>query len=242
MDEDLSAALSVSRVAIDRVLDDLPEIRLEARRIITRELGLSPTPEQLQTLDSMAHGVAGRGPLRELLRAALALRLVADRALEELLDAPELDAERIHAAAALLPRLGMEIDAIEESVRCTLDGLAPADRECLLQVSHALIPARDLLIAGEVLAPRLELIALAGKHGDLTAAVPTLSDQDVALVATAVAPNESWSDGACRVCINALAMRTVIDDDLASWAISREVQGDDAGKPGTRGWSQARLR
>ena len=234
-------ALASVRADVDRVLDELPEIRQEARRVITRELKFSPTPEQLQMIDSMAHGKAGEGPLQESLRSILALRLVATHALEELLNVPELGAERIRQAGELMPSLVTAVRYMEEGVRSGQDGLAPADRDCLLQTAQALLPSRDLLTTGAVLAPRLELLALAGKQDELITAVPQLTDEDVALVRSAVASGEDWTDGACRVCINALTLRTLIEDDLASWKMSRDVTQGDPLAPGTREWSLAGL-
>ena len=234
-------ALTRSRIEVDRVLDELPNIRQEARRVITRDLSFCPDPEQLRMIDSMAHGRAGKGPLRESLRSILALRLVATQAVDELLDATTLDPQRIRRAGELMPPLTTAVRYMEEGVRANVKELPPDDRDCLLQTAQALIPSRESLITGAVLAPRLELLALAGAQDELKAAMPQLTDDDIALVHDFLSSETESTGGASRVCINALTLRTIIEDDLVSWEMLHGVSEGNPEATGSREWSLARL-
>lgn len=215
-------AFTRCRGEVDRVLDELPEIPQEARRVITRDLSFSPTHEQLRMIDTMAHRTAGKGVLRDRLRSILALRLVAMHALEELLDRPRIDGTRIRRAVDLMPSLVTAIHNMEETLRAELKHLYPADRDCLLQTAHAMLPSKEWITTGDVLAPRLELLALAAQQGDLGKAAPLLTDDEIALIRSALASGEDDTEETSRICINALTLRTIIEDDVASWEVSRE--------------------
>ena len=70
--------LDRTRTEVDRVLLEMPDNRLEARRVITGEWGFVPRPEELQTIAKIAHEPIGQGPLRKLSRKTLSLRVLVD--------------------------------------------------------------------------------------------------------------------------------------------------------------------
>ena len=62
---------------VDRVLAVMPEIPLEARRLITRELGFDPDTATLETVIQIAHETPPRSSIRRFARTALALLVLA---------------------------------------------------------------------------------------------------------------------------------------------------------------------
>jgi DNA-binding phage protein len=211
----LDQCLAETRAVVDRVLDTLPERRLEARRTITRELEIDPGAEELQTIERIAHAEAGKGEQRELSRLALTARIVADREIRELLDASQLDVTRMSRSAELMPGLLHTVTELENEVRNRADSLRDAEQDFLLQVGHSLVPAAEPLIAATVLAPRLLLFVRAAAQDDPRSCVPTLAETDVALIRAAT--HGELADDASRFSINALALRTLIEEDLVAW-------------------------
>jgi hypothetical protein len=112
---------------VDDVLAEMPESRLEARRVITREWGLDPTPDELQTIVKVAHDPsAQRGVQRELARAALAARVFVDRELRRLLECMPLDAAGIRETAETLPELSKAVEVLDDQLRSIGETAAPA--------------------------------------------------------------------------------------------------------------------
>lgn len=201
---------------IDLVLRSLPEDPGEARRVVTRELEIEPRPEELEAIAKIAHDPVGVGSVRELACTALALHILAERGVQELFESPAPSAEAIGRSALLMSGLLDTVNTLETEVQGRAGDWQPREREYLLEVVDALLPSAEPLIAGMVIAPRLlELIHAAG-HGDLRSAVPSLTDEEAALVTEQV-QGRGGRDGPGRPGINAVALRTVIDDDLASW-------------------------
>jgi hypothetical protein len=228
------AALGRTRAEVDRVLLEMPDNPSQARCVVTREWGFVPRPEELQTIAKIAHEPIGQGSLREMSRATLSLRVLVDQELRELLDAQALDARRLETVAAMLPELQRAVAALEFELRATLETQASAEREFLLQVGNALIPQHDALVAAEVLAPRLAELARAGDDAGLRAVAPELDEQEIACLSRAVRgpgdeEEERSGDAPSRVCIDALALATVIHDDLAEWNFALDGADADGG-------------
>ena len=99
----LSSLLEPLRLEIDRVLEQLPDTRLEARRVITREWGLDPTPKELRAIVQVAHEPAGQGSLRDTVRSTLALRILVDRELRQLFDPGQIESARLGGSRRACP-------------------------------------------------------------------------------------------------------------------------------------------
>jgi hypothetical protein len=219
------------RSCVDSALDGLPENRLEARRLITRALGLDPSAEELQTVVRLAHDPVGQGPLGNISRIALASRVIAERELLELFDAEELDSSRIARSAEVIPGLLRSVTALEELIRSKAETLSETERDFLLQVGGSLVPAREPLVAAAVLFPRLQFFAEAARAEDPRSAAPSLTDGDVALLKAANRAEAGPSDRSSRTCINAVALRAIIDEDLTEWkAMQDGGKADDGNK------------
>ena len=79
-------------------------------------------------------------------------------------------------------------DNVENQIRVAAEFADPGDREFLLQVG-VLLPSRDSLIAAEVLAPRLRLLANATGTDEVRSLAPTMNEEDLAIL-----------DAAARLC------------------------------------------
>jgi len=143
-----------TRDEVDRVLDTIPDNRIEARRAITREWGLDPTPDELKAIVRLAHDPAGEGEAQqELARRALATRIFVERQVRGLFDAPRLEAGKIRAITHALPEVWHAVQALDRQIDEVGQGLAPAERELLGAVGSALRPLGEILVAAEVIGP-----------------------------------------------------------------------------------------
>jgi len=221
---------------VDEVLSDMPESRLEARRVITREWGVDPTPAELQTIVRVAHDPgAQHGVQRELARAALAARVFVDRELRRLLDCMPLDAERIRETAETLPELSKAVEALDDQLRSIGETADQAERSFLHDVGRILIPIHGALVAAGVIAPHLERLAGAESEEEIRSAVPCLADAEVAVLAsvTATEPDPhrdaARSGNPSRLCVDAAVLSAVIRSDLA--VLSQEGEADAPVEP-----------
>jgi len=219
---DLASVLDDLRAEIDGLLDRIPDNKLEARRTITRELSLDPTPEELQTIVRIAHEPTDSSDVVDLSRQALALRVLVEREMQEVLDPRALDAAKLTRIAGRLPRLIEVRNLLEGRVAACVETLAQADRKYLRRVVGILIPPRESLVAAAVLTPRLALFAKGVADGDLGSLRPDLTDEEIELIETS-ARHEDATERPARVCLEALALRTILADDLAAWQALRDA-------------------
>jgi len=216
----LAAMLATLREQIERVLDEIPDNRVEARRMITRELGIDPTPEELRLIVGIGHGLPAEGSTRRLTSSALAVRLLADRQVARLFETESVDAEICHESVTLMAGLLAIVTTLERKLRVEAEQASSEERSFLLEIGQTFIPPRDTLLAGTVLAPRLELLAQARAEGRMWSAAPTLSEKEIELFYV--------GEQASRICINALAMRLILEDDLVAWQkLPTDVADDD---------------
>jgi len=224
----LASLLEPLRLGIDQVLDQMPDNRLEARRVITREWGLDPTPAELRAIVQVAHESAGQGSSRDTVRLALALRILVDRELRPLFDRGQIESADLAGITESIPLLLQAVEAIEDQLGALAETVDPDERDFLLQVGGALIPSRDSLTAAEVLAPRLELLASAESAEAIRLLVPSMNDEEFELLCatSAMGPEAGTTareSNPCSVCVAALVLRAVIEGDLAAWEETREA-------------------
>lgn len=215
---------------VDDVLSEMPDSRLEARRVITREWGLDPTPDELQTIVRLAHDPATqRGVQRELARAALAARIYVERELRRLLDGMPLDAKHIRKTAETLPDLSAAVEALDDQLRALGESAAQAERSFLQEVGRTLIPIHGALIAARVIAPHLERLAEAEGEEEIRSALPCLTDAEAAMLASVTSPEPgpdrrpAGSGNPSRLCVDAAVLSAVIRSDLAILDPEREA-------------------
>jgi hypothetical protein len=213
------ALLGTTREEVDRVLRQIPDNRLEARRLVTREWGLDPTPEELQTIIRLAHDPAGQHGLEcELARTALAARIFLDRELHRLQGSDGIELARIRETNRNLPQLVSVVDVLTSQLR-SIGEIASAERRAFLrQVGETLVPRRDALVAAGVMAPHLERLAGATDTHEILAALPGLTDTEATRLGAAIcpAPGATLSgDEPGRLGIEAMVLGAVIRQDLA---------------------------
>jgi hypothetical protein len=226
---DPAAATEASvRSLVEQTLRDLPESRLEARRTVTRELEFDPTPEELQAIDRLARESIP-GPAGEMSLGALVLRVRAERRVSHVLDAP-LDGPTITGAARTMAELLHEVGVFSAALQAATGALDKDAARFLREVGETLLPSAELVITASVLAPRLSLFRETAAEGELRAAVPALSDSEAARIAATLRGATGSSDDTSRAALNALALRTIIEDDLAAWAAIRDGSGLESGE------------
>jgi hypothetical protein len=206
--------------AVDKVLTKMPETSLEARRLITKELGFDPRPEELQTIMDMAGDDALMGLRRELPRSLLSLRVLAARELGVLLGENRLEVDRVKVAVALLPKIAKETERLDEKLQSTSEsmaGLTAEDRDYLLNVGDVLRCPEKTIRVALLLAPgllRFQQIAMADNPDAETYG---LSDYELAMIQSTLQASTECRSQPSRICINALAMRSIMEDDLETW-------------------------
>jgi hypothetical protein len=212
-------ALGELRSEVEELVREMPELRLEARRLITRELHFEPRPEELQAIVKLAEDKEATGLRAELPRAMLALRVLAERELNVLVGENRLDRDSIERSAAMLPgivgeaqRLASQLSSSVES----MEGLSVADRDYLLHIGEALACPEDALHVAALMAPRLSLF-LKVAAGEAEARECSLSDHELEMVQGAAQGAEEGGSQPSRICINALAVRSIIEEHLYIW-------------------------
>ena len=227
--------LAETREQVDRVLATIPDNRLEARRVITREWGFDPTPEQLQVIVKLAHDpVAADGLQRELTCTALAARIFVELLLRDLIDAKELDAGRIREIGGSLADCAHALQALEQQFQTIGEGLGAFEGEFLEQAGDALIPSGDTVVAADVMAPRLERIARADSEEDVRSAAPLLTTAEVQILVSIVCPEPAdparvTHREADRACLNAAVLSAVMLDDVSAMEELSESDADGSG-------------
>lgn len=216
-----------ARREVDDVLADVPPSLLEARRMITRELRFEPRPEELQAIVRIAGFMSTAIVCYELPRQLLALRVLAERELNDCWGTRRLCADRLACNCRLIEDL---LIAAEQSHDDLAEGaealraLADQERDFLRHVRDALVLPHDRLVASTVLAPRLELVAKQVASGNIAETFPGLSDAEIEMFNQAVLLDESEQDGPGRVCLDAVALRTLFEEYLAVWERSGDLE------------------
>jgi hypothetical protein len=163
----------------------------------------------------MAHD-SPPGRCRELSRRQLAVWLLIDRELKAVFEPRRIETENLERSRQLLPELRRLAKREEDEFGRVVDELSLSDREFLLPVAEVLTPPFDGLLAAEVLVPRLQRFAESAVSGRLAREFPTLTEEEAAGLVAAVNPQDATVPPS-RVVVDALAMRTIMHDDLADW-------------------------
>ena len=79
-----------------------------------------------------------------------------------------------------------------------------------------------------MIAPRLALFAYASQREQLDS---VLSEEDVELLTSATGAGEARSGETIRTCINAMVLRTAIQDDLVAWQAAQGGDGSESDGP-----------
>ena len=218
-----------TRREIDDVLADVPSSLLEARRLLTRELQFNPRPEELQLIVKIAGFMSTSMVCFELPRQMLALRVMAEREWSRFTQRRRLDTEELSRAETMILEL---LDAYEKACEDYLPGsaalqpLADDERDFLRRVREGLELPVDRLRAASVLAPRLELLAKQVSSGNALETFPSLSEAELEMFNESVHLEDEADHNNGRVCIDAVALRTIYEEYFDVW--DRSGYLDDA--------------
>lgn len=205
---------------LDAVLRAMPDSLLEARRLITRDLGFDPSPEQLQTLLRMALDSPLSADQQQLAKEFVRVRIRADSSIRELFGTRQLRGQRVLEIAEGLPALLGQARECEDRLRGLLahdGGPAAEARDFLLQVGDSMSPPREQLLAGLVLAPRLARFSAATSPDELRRQVPGLEESEAFMVMAGLSEADATVGGPSRVGADALALRTLLEEELDRW-------------------------
>ncbi len=209
--------LREAAAAVDTCLAEMPETFLEARRVITRELGLDPCPEQLQTLMRLSLESPLPDGLQELAKRFVRVRVAVDGRMRELFGKRRLRSEQLQELAETIPPLlevarGCERDLL--AVLSDQDGTPAEHVDFLLQVGDSMRIPYEEVLTGMVLAPRLSAFAAATGVDALRLAVPSLSESEAVLATAGLSEADASAGGPSRVGADALALRTLLREGL----------------------------
>jgi hypothetical protein len=227
----LDRIFAASAQKTDAILAVMPHNLLEARRTITKELGLKPTPEQLQTIVKLAHESPLDESLAELPRSFLRTLIRARRALHSLQNARPLSPEGVRLDGRIIERVlqqGERLDAELCAIVTMAEDLPHEARNFLLQAGDALKVPREELLAARRLVPKLEAFAAARDSDTLRRTVPSLSAEEAHVILEALGDADDARP--VRVCVDGLALRSLILEDLERFVDLRSVEPapDDA--------------
>ena len=222
-------------IRLNELLSSYPDSGIEARRRITCDLHFEPRPEELQMIARIAGDETKEGPRREVPRALLVLRVIADRELKRLYEMPALERDVIEHLAEVVPEIAREarrlVTLLSEVV--VQDDLFQHDREYLMQIGDAFEVSRDELVAASVMAQELARVVRAVADGALEEATPSLAPEEreaIAACATRAAVDAGEpvrDDPSSRARIDALVLRAHVDGLLVRWNALGNPSEDD---------------
>jgi len=206
---------------VDQVLRSMPENSLEARRMITRDLRFEPRPEELQTIVKIAGVESDEPAVLELPRQMLALRVLAGRSLAEFWGPRELDPEKLRTSAGVLSELLGLAQQVDEAFDNLLDveqSIGPDDRDFLHGVRQVLSPKIEEVQAAVALAPILQRLGQADSVEEVRSIAPALTAEEARMFAGNNIGSIAGPSSPSRECLDALALRSLIQSDLAEWS------------------------
>lgn len=195
--------LAVAR-ALDAWFRDLPPKKLDAKRFLADKAGFEPAAEVLQAACGIADGTIPAESAARV-RDLLALRYAVDIELAALFVPPRPAAATLERTIDLAPRL---LD-LRDRAAVALE----QESDVVRRYGRPLLPDRDELVTAVVLAPRLLVSACAGGPGELLADAPSLTPSEAGLFFRVAA----GEPGVSRVCLDAVLLRTRLQDDRTAW-------------------------
>jgi len=212
-----------TRCEVDAVLGKVPDSLLEARRLITREMQFEPRPEELQAIVKIAGFTSTSIVCYEFPRQMLALRVLAERELAGYLGGRRLHAEKLERTGAMIEELLAVGEQAKADLTMNAESMAlvsDEERRFLQYVLDVVALPKAKLEAAAVLAPRLEFVAKLVATGNIAETFPGLNDQEIEMFNHAVHLDEDDPAGPARVCLEAVALRTILDEYISVWGRS----------------------
>ena len=226
----LGSRVAHIRSVLGAVLAARPETMLDLKRRLARELAIDPKPQALQGFSALREIADPKG--RELGMRSLILHFAIEWCTNEAWGTPDTDPSRLRRAAGLIPPLIALSASVEEAFDDAIGAVNFLQRDAVGRLHASLHVPDEPLLAGVVLLPEVARLAEAARAGTLAEAAPSLSAAEVEAVVAACAPDAPDAPRPDRVFVEAVALRTLIERDLAAFlALAME---DDATATGSR--------
>jgi len=218
--EPLAERLEQIRFKVDLVLSGLSQSLLEARLVITREFEFEPRAEELQAIVRLAADRASASLCDELPLRLLVARILLGQMQREFWDGSRLDAALLGEWTEQVPELLEHVRLLEREFASVAEGkrqVGLPERDFLRQVARAVPLDREPIRAAGVLGPRLVQMTALRQVAELQAVARGLGESDARLfLRVGDAARLQGAEGS-RCCLDALAMRSLLEDELHEW-------------------------
>ena len=229
----LPARIGKIRSVLDGILSGSPATMLDLKRRIAQELAIDPKPEALQALSAIRDISDPRG--RELGSRAALVHLALDASLREVWDADETDPATLRRGLDLIPDLLALTAKAEAAFVQAIGTVDRVERQTISRLHASLRLPEQPLLAALVVVPEIERLAQAARSGSLGEVAPGLAPEEVNAI---VAVSRVVPAGAARpdrAYVDAIALRVVIERDVAAWrSLPPEDGADEAGTAARR--------
>jgi hypothetical protein len=222
----LGGRLAHIRKVLDGVLAGAPETMLELKRRLARELTIDPKPQVLQALSALRQISDPKG--RAIGSRAAILHLAVEASVFELWDSADTTPEILDRVALIPPLIALAASA-EQAFDDAIDRVDPEERATIGRMHGALRLPEEPLLAAVVVVPELRRLSMAARSGTLSEAAPSLTSDERDAIASTGVQDGSDAMRANRVFVDAIALRTLMERDLAQFqALPPRVAGDEA--------------
>jgi len=229
----LPARIGKIRSVLDGILSGSTATMLDLKRRIAQELAIDPKPEALQALSAIRDISDPRG--RELGSRAALVHLALDASLREVWDADETDPATLRRGLDLIPDLLALTAKAEAAFVQAIGTVDRVERQTISRLHASLRLPEQPLLAALVVVPEIERLAQAARSGSLGEVAPGLAPEEVNAI---VAVSRVVPAGAARpdrAYVDAIALRVVIERDVAAWrSLPPEDGADEAGTAARR--------
>ena len=240
-DDSLTIGQRVARLraVLAGILAAPPETMLDVKRQLARELGFEPTPQALQGVSALREIKDLKG--REIGTRSLILHLAVAWSSQETWHAEETEPSRLRRAVSSIPLVLALSESVEKAFDATIEKVNRLERDAVGRLHASLHVPDKHFFAALVVIPEVARLAEAAGHGTLAEAAPSLTSEERAAIAAASASGPSDAPRPDRVLVDAIALRTLIERDLAAFE-ALAASEDDAAAAGTRRDVRRRLQ
>jgi hypothetical protein len=161
------------------------------------------------------------------MRAAV-LHVAVDLSVHEAWNTAEADPARLLRAVELIPPLIALTAGVERAFDESIVAVDRMERDAIGRLHAALYLPDQPLIAALVVVPEVARLVEAARLGTLADAAPSLTDDERAAIVAASSRNAGAATRRDRVQLDALALRLLIERDLASFKATAPPPAEDA--------------
>lgn len=203
------------------ILQEVPRSRLDLKRLLDQQLGFRPTPQQLKVLPEMRKITDGGA--RSLTLQLLTVHVAVHQVLGRLTREGRLDAGALRESLTLLPPLLATSQRMETKYAQSVEAVDRLQRDAVIAVHDSLERPDAAVAAIKVVGPELIRLLDATDAGRLLEIAPDLGADEAAALRHA-SQRDPGDDIVARTRLNAVALRTRIDSELAGWAALPSIE------------------